>query len=73
MTVIYNPFRMYDVKNKFYSTNYKIVTAPYSKTVLQNRRRLRVINNRFCSSENVVFAVVEHSYLLDEKNKLHVS
>ena len=45
-----NGLRMYDVKTNFCSPNYKISTAPYFKSVLQNRRRWHVVNTLFSSS-----------------------
>ena len=42
---------MYDVKDKIFLFYYKIVTASYSKTVLNNRLRTRVLKNDFCSSD----------------------
>ena len=49
-TVIYNRFRMYNVKTNFCSPIYKIATTPYSNWVLNNRRRWRVVNRSLCSS-----------------------
>ena len=43
--------KMYDVKTNFCSPNYKIATAPYSKTVLQNRRRWRDVEYNYSSSD----------------------
>ena len=50
LRVFDNRLRMCVIKNIFHSPNYKIATAPYSKTIPHNYFRINVVEKQFSSS-----------------------